>query len=356
MRPPSWAAEKVVVAVTAIEKHPALDACRDGVRDALKAAGYVEGKNLEFVYEEAKGDPAIAIKIAQKFAKDRPNVIVAISTPSAQAIAKTTVEIPVVFTAVTDPLGAQLVRDMNRPGGYTTGISDLAPIKKQFDLIKEITPGARAIGVLFNPKESNSRTLVRLMKMAATNGFMTVVEAPVAKSSDVAAAAASLIGKADVIFIPTDNTVIAMLGDVIKVGIDNQMPVYTGDIELGEARRDCRRRLRLLQRRLPDGKSRRANPQGREAGNDPGGRRRRHVSSCQSRDGRENGREDSPGRCRPGRRGYRVSASGITACFGSCRLDAVSRQTRRTAMSMTRRDFTKGGSWLTNRYGKHWPR
>lgn len=229
--PSSWAADKVVVAVTAIEKHPALDACRDGVRDALKAAGYVQGKNLEFIYEEAKGDPAVALKIAQKFAKDRPNVIVAISTPSAQAIAKTTVEIPVVFTAVTDPLGAQLVRDMNRPGGYTTGISDLAPIKKQFDLIKEITPGARAIGLLFNPKESNSKTLVRLMKMAATNGFMTVVDAPVAKSSDVAAAAASLIGKADVIFVPTDNTVIAMLGDVIKVGIDNQMPVYTGDID-----------------------------------------------------------------------------------------------------------------------------
>ncbi len=227
----SWAAEKAVVAVTAIEKHPALDACRDGVRDALKAAGYVQGKNLEFIYEEAKGDPAIATTIARKFAKEKPNVIVAISTPSAQAIAKTTVGIPVVFTAVTDPLGARLVPDMNRPGGYTTGISDLAPIKKQFDLIKEITPGARAIGVLFNPKESNSLTLVRLMKMAATNGFMTIVEAPVATSSDVAAAAVSLIGKADVIFIPTDNTVIAMLGDVIKVGIDNQIPVYTGDID-----------------------------------------------------------------------------------------------------------------------------
>ncbi len=227
----SWAAEKAVVAVTAIEKHPALDACRDGVRDALKAAGYVQGKNLEFIYEEAKGDPAIATTIARKFAKEKPNVIVAISTPSAQAIAKTTVGIPVVFTAVTDPLGARLVPDMNRPGGYTTGISDLAPIKKQFDLIKEITPGARAIGVLFNPKESNSLTLVRLMKMAATNGFMTIVEARVATSSYVAAAAVSLIGKADVIFIPTDNTVIAMLGDVIKVGIDNQIPVYTGDID-----------------------------------------------------------------------------------------------------------------------------
>jgi putative tryptophan/tyrosine transport system substrate-binding protein len=228
---PTSAAEKVVVAVTAIEKHPALDACRDGVRDALKAAGYVQGKNLEFIYEEAQGDPAIATKIAQKFAKDKPNVIVAISTPSAQAIARTTVGIPVVFTAVTDPLGAQLVPDMNRPGGYTTGISDLAPVRKQFDLIMEVTPDARRIGVLFNPKESNSHTLVRLMKMAATNNFMTVIEAPVAKPADVTAAAESLKGKADVIFVPTDNTVIPMLDAVIKVGIDSQIPVYTGDID-----------------------------------------------------------------------------------------------------------------------------
>jgi putative ABC transport system substrate-binding protein len=228
---PSAAAEKVVVAVTAIEKHPALDACRDGIRDALKAAGYVSGKNLEFIYEEAQGDPAVATKIAQKFAKEKPNVIVAISTPSAQAIAKTTVGIPVVFTAVTDPLGAQLVRDMNRPGGYTTGISDLAPVKKQFDLMQEITPGARRIGVLFNPKESNSQTLLRLMKMAATNGFMSVVEAPVAASSDVAAAAESLIGKADVIFVPTDNTVMPMFAAVAKIGVENQIPVYSGDID-----------------------------------------------------------------------------------------------------------------------------
>lgn len=228
---PSWAAEKVVVAVTAIEKHPALDACRDGVRDALKAAGYVQGKNLDFIYAEAKGDPAIALKIAEKFAKDKPDVIVAISTPSAQAIARTTVGIPVVFTAVTDPLGAQLVPDMNRPGGYTTGISDLAPVKKQFELIREITPDARTIGMLFNPRESNSHTLVRLMKMAATNGFMTVIEAPVAEPSDVAAAAESLKGKADVIFVPNDNTVIPMLDAVVKVGIDGQIPVYTGDID-----------------------------------------------------------------------------------------------------------------------------
>ena len=229
--PTSWTAEKVVVAVTAIEQHPALDDCREGIRDALKAAGYVSGKNLEFVYESAQGDPAAATAIARKFAKDKPNVIVPISTPSAQAVVAATIGTPVIFTAVTDPLGAKLVRDMNRPGANVTGISDLAPIKKQFDLIKQITPRARKIGVLFNPRESNSHTLIYLLKMNATNNLMTIIEAPVAKPADVPAAAANLIGKVDVIFVPTDNTVIAMLDAVVKVGIENQIPVYTGDID-----------------------------------------------------------------------------------------------------------------------------
>jgi putative ABC transport system substrate-binding protein len=229
--PTSWTAESVVVAVTAIEEHPALDDCREGIRDALKAAGYVTGKNLKFVFENAQGDPAAATAIARKFAKDKPNVIVPISTPSAQAVVAATIGIPVIFTAVTDPLGAKLVRDMNRPGANVTGISDLAPIKKQFDLIKQITPRARKIGVLFNPQESNSHTLIYLMKMNATNNLMTVIEAPVAKSADVPAAAANLIGKVDVIFVPTDNTVIAMLDAVVKVGIENQIPIYTGDID-----------------------------------------------------------------------------------------------------------------------------
>jgi putative tryptophan/tyrosine transport system substrate-binding protein len=229
--PASRAAEGVVVAVTAIEQHPALDACRDGVRDALKAAGYVSGKNLKFVYENAQGDPAAATAIARKFAKDKPTVIVPISTPSAQAVVAATVGIPVIFTAVTDPLGAKLVRNMNRPGANVTGISDLAPIKRQFDLIKQITPRARRIGVLFNPQESNSHTLIYLLKMNATNNLMSVVEAPVAQSSDVPAAAANLIGKVDVIFVPTDNTVIPMLEAVVKVGVDNRIPIYTGDID-----------------------------------------------------------------------------------------------------------------------------
>jgi putative tryptophan/tyrosine transport system substrate-binding protein len=225
------AADKVVVAVTAIDDHPALIACRNGIHDALKAAGYEDGKNLKFVYESAKGDPAAATEIARRFAKSKPDAIVPISTPSALAVVRAAIGIPVIFAAVTDPLGAQLVPDMHAPGGNVTGVSDLSPVRTHINLIEAITPGARKIGVLFNPLESNSHTLVYLMKKAAMSVNMTIVEAPARKSSDVLAAAQGLVGKADVIFVPTDNTIVSMLDAVTKVGIDNGMPVYAGDID-----------------------------------------------------------------------------------------------------------------------------
>jgi putative ABC transport system substrate-binding protein len=229
--PAARAAEKAFVAVTAIVEHPALDACRNGIRDALKAAGYEEGKNLKFVYESAKGSTDAATEIARKFVRDKASVIVAISTPSAQAAVAAAAAIPVVFAAVTDPLGAKLVRDMYTPGGNVTGVSDLAPVKKHIELIQKITPKTRKIGVLFNPQEPNSYTLVYLMKKTAMGANMTVVEAPARTAADVPAAAQGLVGKADVIFVPTDNTIVSMLDAVIKVGLDNRIPVYAGDVD-----------------------------------------------------------------------------------------------------------------------------
>ncbi|GAB4394825.1 MAG: ABC transporter substrate-binding protein [Kiloniellaceae bacterium] len=224
-------AQEVTVATTAIVEHPALDATRDGVRDELAAAGYEEGKNLRFLYESAQGNPATAAQIARKFVGEAPDVIVPISTPSAQAVASATKEIPVVFTAVTDPLGAKLVGDMMKPGGNVTGMTDLSPIGKHMDLIKEITPDAKSVGVPFNPGEANSVTLMELIKQEAPARGLTVIEAPATKSSEVLGAAQSLIGKADVIYVPTDNTIVSALEAVVKVGVDNQVPVYAGDTD-----------------------------------------------------------------------------------------------------------------------------
>jgi putative ABC transport system substrate-binding protein len=225
------AAQEVVVAVTAIVEHPALDACRDGIRDELKAGGYEEGKNLKFVYESAQGNPGTAVQIAQKFVGESPNVIVPISTPSAQAVVGATTDIPVVFTAVTDPLGAKLVSSLEKPGGNVTGMSDLSPIAKHLELIKEITPDAKKIGVTYNPGEANSVTLLNLLKELGAPAGFEILEAAAPKSSDVLAAAQSLVGKADVIYVPTDNTIVSALEAVLKVGIDNQIPVYAGDTD-----------------------------------------------------------------------------------------------------------------------------
>ncbi len=227
---PAMAAD-AFVAVTAIVEHPALDACRDGVRDELKAGGYEEGKNLKFVYESAQGEPATAVQIAQKFVGENPSVIVPISTPSAQAVVNATSDIPVVFTAVTDPLGAKLVSDMMKPGGNVTGMSDLSPIAKHLELIKEITPNATKVGVPYNPGEANSVTLLGLLKEHAPEMGLEIVEAAAPSSADVLAATQSLVGKVDVIYVPTDNTIVSALESVIKVGTDNQIPVYAGDTD-----------------------------------------------------------------------------------------------------------------------------
>lgn len=143
-------ANTATVAVSQIVEHPALDATRQGLLDGLKAKGYEEGKNLEFDYKTAQGNPAIAVQIARQYVGESPDVLVGIATPSAQALVSATRTIPVVFTAVTDPVGAKLVKSMKQPGKNVTGLSDLSPVAQHVELIQEILPQVKSIGVVFN--------------------------------------------------------------------------------------------------------------------------------------------------------------------------------------------------------------
>lgn len=224
-------ADEVTVAVTAIVEHPALDAVRDGVKEALAVAGYKEGENLKFLYESAQGNPATAAQIARQFAGEGPNVIVPISTPSAQAVVSSTRDIPVVFTAVSDPLGAQLVKDMDKPGGNVTGLSDLSPVAEHIALIKEILPSVRSIGYLYNSGEANSVSLLAVLKTEAENAGLTVVESAATKSAEVQGAARALVGRADVIYIPTDNTIISALEGAVAVAEEAKLPLFTADTD-----------------------------------------------------------------------------------------------------------------------------
>ncbi|KAB0540876.1 ABC transporter substrate-binding protein [Pseudochrobactrum algeriensis] len=224
-------AKDVSVAVTAIVEHPALDAARDGVKDALAAAGFKEGENLKFTYQSAQGNPATAAQIARQFIGEAPDVIVPISTPSAQAVVSGTRDIPVVFTAVSDPVGAQLVKSMEKPGGNVTGLSDLSPVADHIKLIKEVAPNVKTIGFLYNSGEANSISLLEGLKVAAKEGGLEVVESAATKSAEVQGAARALIGKADLIYIPTDNTIISALEGAVSVAEEAKIPLMTADTD-----------------------------------------------------------------------------------------------------------------------------
>ncbi len=224
-------ADDVTVAVTAIVEHPALDAARDGIKEALAEAGYKDGENLKFVYESAQGNPGTAAQIARQFVGDAPTVIVPISTPSAQAVVAATRDIPVVFTAVSDPLGAQLVKDMEKPGGNVTGLSDMSPVADHVALIKEITPNAKSIGFIYNSAEANSVSTLAALKAEAEKAGLTVVESVATKSAEVQGATRALVGRADVIYIPTDNTIVSAFEAAVGVAEEAKIPLYAGDTD-----------------------------------------------------------------------------------------------------------------------------
>ncbi|AIL70973.1 ABC transporter substrate-binding protein [Vibrio vulnificus] len=221
-------AKTAKVAVSQIVEHPALDATRQGLLDGLKAKGYVEGKNLEFDYKTAQGNPAIAVQIARQFVGESPDVLVGIATPTAQALVSATRSIPVVFTAVTDPVGAKLVKSMEQPGKNVTGLSDLSPVSQHVDLIKELLPNAKAIGVVYNPGEANAVTLVELLKKSAAEKGLKVVESTALKSADVQSATQAIAAKSDVIYAPTDNTVASAIEGMIVAANQAKKPVFGG--------------------------------------------------------------------------------------------------------------------------------
>ncbi len=221
-------AAPVYVATTAIVEHPALDSVRDGIKETLEENGYND-QNMKFTYESAQGNPAIAAQIARKLVGEAPDVVVGISTPSAQSLVSATRDIPVVFSAVTDPLSAKLISNYEAPGANVTGLSDKTPVAQHLDLVREFLPDMKKLGVPYNPGEPNAVAIVALLKEEAAKKGIEIVEAPAPKSSDVMMATQKLIGDVDAIYCPTDNTILTALESVVKVGIDGRIPVFSGD-------------------------------------------------------------------------------------------------------------------------------
>ena len=225
------AADEKSVAVTAIVEHPALDAVRDGVQAALKEAGYEAGKNLKWQYQSAQGNTGTAAQIARKFVGDKPDAIVAIATPSAQAVVAATKTVPVVFSAVTDPVAAKLVASWEPSKTNVTGVSDLLALDKQMELVKQVVPTVKRVGMVYNPGEANSAVVVKELKALLPKLGMTLVEAAAPRSVDVSSAARSLVGKVDVIYTNTDNNVVSAYESLVKVGQDAKIPLVASDTD-----------------------------------------------------------------------------------------------------------------------------
>ncbi|MFW5823682.1 MAG: ABC transporter substrate-binding protein [Marinobacter sp.] len=226
------------VAITQIVEHPALDAVHKGVRDELAEQGYSEGDNLEVVHESAQGNSAIASQIARKFVGDEPDVIVAIATPSAQTAAAATRSIPVVFSAVTDPVSAKLVKSLETPGANITGVTDMLPLERHLDMVLRVVPDAKSIGTVYNPGEANAVALVELLEEKLEARGLNLEKAAATKTSEVLGAARSLSDKVDAIYLTTDNTVISAAEAVVSVGERSKIPVFAADtatVERGAA-------------------------------------------------------------------------------------------------------------------------
>ncbi|MBY7666441.1 ABC transporter substrate-binding protein [Vibrio ordalii] len=219
-------AKTAKVAVSQIVEHPALDATRQGLLDGLKAKGYEQGKNLDFDFKTAQGNPAIAVQIARQFVGENPDVLVGIATPTAQALVSATKTIPVVFTAVTDPVGAKLVKKLEQPGKNVTGLSDLSPVEQHIELIKEIMPNVKSIGVVYNPGEANAVSLIELLKSSTQKHGIKLIEATALKSADVQTATQAIASKSDIIYALIDNTVASAIEGMIVSANQAKTPVF----------------------------------------------------------------------------------------------------------------------------------
>ncbi len=219
------------IGIANFTQHPILDSILEGMKSELTREGFVEGTNIEYINRNANGQIQLSATIANDLVSRRPDIIVALTTPMAQAVVKVAkpANIPVVFATVTDPVGAGIVKSLDVGEPNITGASDAWPFEAQMRLIREITPKVRRLGVLFNPGEAASQYGMReIRRYAPVLGF-TIVEGSVGSTNDVYPVARGLGGRVDALFLSSDNTVISGMAGALQVAVQNKLPLYVGD-------------------------------------------------------------------------------------------------------------------------------
>ncbi len=225
----SIAQELPNVAITAIVEHPALDTIRKGVIDQLEKEGFVDGKTVKINFQSAQGSTATAAQIARKFVGDKASVIITISTPSSQPVLAATKTIPIVYSAVTDPVAAKLVKSWEPSGTNVTGVSDHKPMQPQLELVQKLVPNLQSIGYVYSAGEVNSAIVLEELKEVATKAGVKVVPVAVQRSADIGTAARSLNGKVQAIYISEDNAVVSAYEALHKAALEIKVPVIASD-------------------------------------------------------------------------------------------------------------------------------
>lgn len=216
-----------VISVSQFMLHPALDALLKGFKDALQGSGFQIRYNIHI----ANGDEATNVEIAKRIAHEHPDLVLAISTPSAQACFKNLPDTTMLFSAVTDPVAAGLVSSLNKPGPNITGMTDMSPVDRHIALIQELQPNLKKLGALYNANETNSLSLVKILQEECRKRNIEVISKTVEKKERVAEAAASLVGQCDAVYVPTDNTVVAAMESVARICGKNRRPLYAADVD-----------------------------------------------------------------------------------------------------------------------------
>ena len=213
------------IGVLQLTQHAALDKANEGFIAALDESGI----KYEVDQQNASGEQSACQTIAEKLVNDGNDLIYAIATPAAQAVAGVTSEIPIVLSAVTDPAESGLVASNDAPGGNVTGTSDLTPVKEQIELLKQILPDAKTVGILFCSSESNSEIQAAMAREACEANGLEHVDFTVSSSNEIQTVVESMVGKVDVIYAPTDNTIAAGMPTVSMIATDNGLPIICGE-------------------------------------------------------------------------------------------------------------------------------
>ena len=220
------------VAITAIVEHPALDAVREGIIDVLIENGFKDGENIKIDFQSAQGSVSTAVAIAKQFISLNPAVMIGIATPSAQALVNATKTIPVVFSAVTDPVSANLVPSFGKNPGNVVGISDMTPVKTQIQLLKLAIPDVKTIGVIYNSGEANSVTIRQFAKEACDALGLNLIDITGSTTVEIVASLNAQIRDVDAIYIGTDNTAASSMESISTVALREKVAIVAADIDI----------------------------------------------------------------------------------------------------------------------------